>query len=69
MNIVRNDALRELVRVAYEEVTDANLKTTSTMLRPNQLVMIQKLARANRLSQGDILRIILDEWCNYKLNE
>lgn len=69
MNIVRNDALMELVRVAYEEVTDANLKTTSAMLRPNQLNMIRALARANRLSQGDILRIILDEWCNYKLGE
>ena len=68
MNIVRSEQHLDLLKKSLEAGDlDENLKTTSAMMRPLQLDMIRTLARANRLSQGDIMRIIIDEWCESKL--
>ena len=63
MDIVRTKSLLEIVQLSYHaEDWDENLRTTSAMIRPSQHNMIRKLARANRMSQGDIIRIIIDDW-------
>lgn len=68
MDILRNKQLLGLLDESLKaDDLDENLITTSAMLRPSQLEMIRQLARANRLSQGDIVRVIIDEWCESKL--
>lgn len=68
VDIVRSDRLTELLKESYEaDDQDENMVTTSMMVRPQQKKMISALAKSNRLSQGDIIRIIIDEWTQKKL--
>lgn len=68
MNLVRSEQLTDILKESYKAGDwDSNMVTTSMMVRPKQLEMIRALAKANRLSQGDIIRIIIDEWTQTKL--
>ena len=69
MNIVRSDQSRGLMHEALTSNGDGgtNLENVSFMLAPSQRDVVKQLARENRLSQGVILRIILDEWMQNKL--
>lgn len=69
MDIVRNNAaLLSAIKAAYDGYDPkTSMVTTSTMLRPEQYELVKTLSEANRLSQGDIFRAIIDEWCEMKL--
>jgi hypothetical protein len=68
MEIVRSQQLRDLLRESLEEFPGDNMQNASFMIEPAQKAAIEELARANRLSQGVILRVIIREWMNQKLN-
>lgn len=68
VNIIRSEQLRDLIQEALEDTDVDNLVNASFMIEPSQKVAIERLAKANRLSQGVIMRIIIREWMEYKLN-
>ena len=68
MNIVRSEQAVGLIRQALTDHEDDNLENVSFMLSPNQRAVVRQLARENRMSQGVIMRIVLDEWMETKLN-
>jgi hypothetical protein len=69
MNIVRSQQSRGLMQEALISNGDGanNLENVSFMLAPSQREVIKQLARENRFSQGVVLRIIVDEWMQNKL--
>ena len=68
MNIIRSERSVGLIRRAVEGEAEDNLVNVSFMLAPSQRAVIQQLAKENRFSQGVIVRVILDEWMQNKLN-
>lgn len=68
VEILRSQQLRDLLKESLTELPDDNLQNVSFMIEPSQKTMIEKLAKANRLSQGVILRVIIREWMSQKLN-
>jgi hypothetical protein len=69
MNIVRSRDAFELLQEALSNVAsgDEKLVNASFMISPAQKRVIELLARENRLSQGVVLRVIMDEWMEKKL--
>ncbi len=68
MNIIRSQQTLGLIQQSLKSNGDGNLQNVSFMLSPSQRGVIKQLARENRMSQGVILRIIVDEWMQSKLN-
>ena len=68
MDLIRSEQSRSLLKEALTGMGDDNLVNISFMISPEQKAVIQQLSRENRLSQGVILRFILDEWMEGKLN-
>ena len=68
MNIIRSEQSRGLMQEALVGGDEGNLENVSFMLSPSQRAVIKQLSKENRLSQGVILRIIIDEWMQLKLN-
>jgi hypothetical protein len=58
-----------LMREVLADSGDANKVYLSAMVAPAQKRLIEELARANRAKQADVLRAIIDEWCESKLEE
>ncbi len=67
MNIIRSEQSLGLIQQALSTNGEGNLENVSFMLSPSQRNVIKQLARENRMSQGVILRIILDEWMQLKV--
>ena len=66
MNIIRSaDSLR-LIEEAVSGGVDENLINVSFMMSPKQKAVIEQLSKENRLSQGVVIRVILDEWMQSK---
>ena len=68
VDIVRSEQLRDLLDETLKVIDEENLVNVSFMIEPAQKEAIGRLAKANRLSQGVILRIIIREWMENKLN-
>ena len=68
VNIVRSQQLEDLLKETLDQFDEANMVNASFMIEPSQKAAIERLAKANRLSQGVILRIIVREWMEFKLN-
>lgn len=68
MEIVRSQQLRDFLKESLSEFPGDNMQNVSFMIEPSQKTAIEELARANRLSQGVILRVIIREWMSQKLN-
>lgn len=68
MEIVRSQQLRDLLTESLNEMPDENLQNVSFMIEPSQKAVIEQLSKANRLSQGVVMRVIIREWMKQKLN-
>ena len=68
MNIIRSEQSLGLIRRSLSGDGDDNLENVSFMLAPSQRDVVRQLAKENRMSQGVIFRIILDEWMQSKVN-
>ncbi len=68
MDIVRSEQSVGLLRDALDRLGKGNMVNVSFMITPDQKAVIKKLSQDNRMSQGVVLRHILDEWMEFKLN-
>ena len=51
------------------DTQNVNKVYLSAMVSPTQKKLIESLAVINRSKQADVLRAIIDEWCELKLSE
>lgn len=58
-----------LMRDVLADTSDANKVYLSAMVSPSQKSLIEQLASINRSKQADVIRAIIDEWCEIKLSE
>lgn len=57
-----------LMRGVVLDTSDATKVYLSAMVSPAQKTLIEALAKINRTRQADVLRAIIDEWCELKLS-
>lgn len=57
----------DLMRDVLADIGDANKVYLTAMVSPSQKNLIEQLALINRSKQADVLRAIIDEWCEAKL--
>ena len=58
----------DLMRDVLADVGEANKVYLTAMVSPSQKNLIEQLALINRSKQADVLRAIIDEWCEAKLS-
>lgn len=71
MALVRSSAALELVRQHYEAPSGdtPNMILTSLYIRSGQKQIIDGLSDALGMGKAEVLRGIIDEWCEYVLAE
>lgn len=69
MRLADVDKAAGLLREVLADDTDENKVYLSAMVSPSQKRMVEGLASLNRAKQADVLRAIIDEWCELKLQE
>lgn len=71
MALVRSSAALELVRQHYEAPSGdtPNMILTSAHIRPAQKAIIDGLSAATGMGKAEIVRGIVDEWCEFVLAE
>lgn len=58
-----------LMRDVLADRGEANKVYLTAMVSPSQKTLIEELAIINRSKQADVLRAIIDEWCEIKLGK
>lgn len=56
-----------LMRDVLTDTGETNKVYLTAMVSPTQKNLIEQLALINRSKQADVLRAIIDEWCEIKL--
>lgn len=69
MRLAGLDRATDLMREVLTESGEKNKVYLSAMIMPAQKTLIEELATLNRAKQADVLRAIIDEWCEKKLSE
>ncbi len=69
MRLADSQKAAGLMREVITDEGDANKVYLSAMVSPPQKQLIEQLAKLNRANQADVLRAIIDEWCEAKLAE
>lgn len=69
MKLAGTSDVASLMREVLADSGDSNKVYLSAMVAPSQKRLIEELARTNRAKQADVLRAIIDEWCERKLEE
>lgn len=67
MRLADTTQAASLMRKVLADTGDTNKVYLSAMVAPSHKELIQELARINRSKQADVLRAIIDEWCEQKL--
>jgi hypothetical protein len=69
MRLADVDKAAGLIKAVLADGSDENKVYLSAMVSPNQKRLVEGLASINRAKQADVLRAIIDEWCEVKLKE
>jgi hypothetical protein len=66
--IIHSPQSLEIVKQKYRQVNGTNKVLTSYFLRPDQKAIIDDLAGEVGMRQADIVRGMIDEWCEMILS-
>lgn len=69
MRLAGLDRASDLMCKVVEDAGDENKVYLSAMVFPSHKRLIEQLASINRANQADVVRAIIDEWCEQKLLE
>lgn len=70
MSLIRSKQSLDLVRNLYQNAPRKQKKVlTSFFLQPNQKAIIDGLAEQTGKGKADVVRDIIDEWCELQLRD
>lgn len=70
VSLIRSPQSLDLVKELYQKSVGKEKKVlTSFFLQPNQKAIINGLSEMTGKAQADVLRDIIDEWCEQQLRD
>lgn len=67
MKLARLERAAHLMREVLSDPGEDNKVYLSAMVLPAHKALIEELATLNRAKQADVIRAIIDEWCELKI--